>query len=63
MRLTVADAQQLRSDANAITDTTQTAVDHVVDTEIASGDQRIDCGAVITQHAACRSYDETPNVA
>src|SRR6185369_4805026 len=63
MRLTVADAQQLSSHANVIADATQTPVDHVIDTKIASGDQRIDRSAVITQHAARRSHDETPNVA
>src|SRR4051794_13443783 len=63
MRLTVADTQQLCSHANAIADATQTAVYHVIDSEIASGEQRIDRRAVITQHATRRSHDETLNVA
>src|SRR5262245_63417418 len=63
MCLTVTDAQHLSGHANAIADATQTAVDHVIDTEIASGDQRIDRGAVITQHTARRSHDKTLNVA
>src|SRR6185369_14853942 len=63
MRLTIADAQHLRGHAKAIADPTQAAVDHVVDTEVASGDQRIDRGAVITQDATRRSHDETLHVA
>src|SRR6185295_8166521 len=62
-RDTFADTQQLRGHTNAATNAPDAAVDHVINSEIASGDQRIDRGAVITQHAARRSHDETLNVA
>ena len=38
------------------------AVDDVVDTKIASGHERIDRSAAITQHAAGRTHDQTLHV-
>ena len=57
-----ADTQQLRSDAKSIADTPETAVDHVIDSEIAPCDEGIDRCAVITQHAAGRTHDEALHV-